>query len=135
MEPEPAGSSLVVRGVEPGDEGLYTCQVSAATPTLLRHRVRVRTRPAIQAEQAPRLAASQAGRATLTCAVLAGRPEPQLRWLRREGEVVGEGRRLVLDDLTRWDAGMYTCEADNGFGEVALSSVQLLVNCKLVFWL
>jgi hypothetical protein len=35
--------------VEPGDAGLYTCQVSALTPVLIQHRLTVRTRPVIQA--------------------------------------------------------------------------------------
>ncbi len=49
MEAEADGSSLVVQGVEPGDAGLYTCQVSALTPVLIQHRLTVRTRPVIQA--------------------------------------------------------------------------------------
>ncbi len=49
MEGEADGSSLVVQGVEPGDAGLYTCQVSALTPVLIQHRLTVRTRPVIQA--------------------------------------------------------------------------------------
>jgi hypothetical protein len=49
VEAEADGSSLVVQGVEPGDAGLYTCQVSALTPVLIQHRLTVRTRPVIQA--------------------------------------------------------------------------------------
>jgi hypothetical protein len=49
VEGEADGSSLVVQGVEPGDAGLYTCQVSALTPVLIQHRLTVRTRPVIQA--------------------------------------------------------------------------------------
>jgi hypothetical protein len=44
---------------------------------------------------------------------------------------MGEGRRLVLEPVQRSDAGIYTCEADNGFStEAALSSVELIVHCE-----
>jgi hypothetical protein len=131
VEPEPNGSSLVVRGIAPGDAGLYTCQVSALTPVLVQHRVQVRTRPAIQVEQAPTVTVREAGRVTLTCAVLAGSPEPRLLWRKNGGGVMGEGRRLVLEPVQRSEAGIYTCEADNGFSaEAAVSSVELIVHCE-----
>ncbi len=134
MEPDPNGSSLVVRGVEPGDEGVYTCQVSALTPILIQHRVFVRTRPVVQVEQAPQLTAAAESRAILTCAVLAGRPEPRLLWRKMETKVViAEGGRLVFDSVTQSNGGTYTCEADNGYGAVATSSVHLTVLCTSIF--
>ena len=136
VEAEPDGSSLVVQGLSPTDAGIYTCQVSALTPVLIQHSVAVRTRPAIQVEQAPRLTvvAATARATTLTCAVLAGSPAPRLRWQKKTGEnvvFVGEGRRLVFGAVTKEDAGTYICLADNGFSEEpAVSSVELDVLCK-----
>ena len=121
---------------------LECCQVSARTPTLVQHEVHVLTRPAVQVEQAPQLTVRQADRVTLTCAVLAGSPEPRLVWRRRKtrqnvvvgssgwNDLLGEGRRLVMDAVERSDEGVYTCEADNGFGVTSSSSVNLTVLCK-----
>jgi hypothetical protein len=101
----------------------------------------VRTRPAVQVEQAPQLTVRQSGRVTLTCAVLAGSPEPRLVWRRKTrqnvvvsgsgwNDLLGEGRRLLIDAVERSDEGVYTCEADNGFGVTSSSSVNLTVLCK-----
>jgi hypothetical protein len=136
----------VVQRLEPADAGVYTCQVSALTPILIQHRVTIRTRPAIQVEQAPRLTTTAGRQLALTCAVLAGSPEPRLRWRRRskgggtsakttENVVVGEGRRLVLEHVAKEDAGTYTCEADNGFSEEPVtSSMELEVHCEFLLF-
>jgi len=98
-------------------------------------------------EQAPQLTARQADRVTLSCAVLAGTPEPRLLWRHSsqnkvvsEGrsdfndevfdDLVGEGRRLVFEAVKRSDEGIYTCQADNGYGVASYSSVALTVLCK-----
>jgi hypothetical protein len=88
----------------------------------------------LQVEQAPSLSVLEAGRVTLTCAVLAGSPEPRLLWRRKDdGEVIGEGRRFVIETVQRTDGGTYICEADNGFGgDLPVSSVELLVYCKYI---
>ncbi len=88
----------------------------------------------LQVEQAPSLSVLEADRVTLTCAVLAGSPEPRLLWRRKDdGEVIGEGRRLVIEAVKRTDGGTYLCEADNGFGgDLPVSSVELLVYCKYI---
>ena len=69
-------------------------------------------------------------RVSFTCAVLAGSPEPRLRW-RKTGQnvVCGEGPRLVFEAVARAHGGTYICEADNGYQET--SSVQLTVLCTL----
>ncbi len=86
----------------------------------------------LQVEQAPSLSVLETGRVTLTCAVLAGSPEPRLLWRRKDdGELIGEGRRFVIEAVKRTDGGTYLCEADNGFGgDLPVSSVELVVQCK-----
>ena len=40
---------------------------------------------------------------------------------------------MVLDTVTRKDAGQYQCRADNGVGNPKFKKIELLVNCKYIF--
>ena len=72
----------------------------------------------------------------LSCSVLSGWPEPSITWVHtgsssEEGRVVGQGPTLKMADVRKLDAGVYTCQADNGFSsQPSQESVNVVVQCK-----
>jgi Immunoglobulin domain len=78
--------------------------------------------------------ARQASRVTLTCTVLAGSPVPQLAWRRADhAGTIAEGSSLIFESVERSDTGLFICEADNGYGIISTSSVELLILCKFLY--
>ena len=62
-----------------------------------------------------------------------GSPQPWVEW-RRANHQVGDAIQhteavLVLRGVTRDDAGLYSCHAQNSFG-TDLQSLQVVVRCK-----
>ena len=64
---------------------------------------------------------------TLTCSAR-GDPPPAVTWLRND-IIVSAMASLLLDPVTRGDAGTYTCVASNSVGSVS-GDVELDVQCK-----
>ena len=57
-----------------------------------------------------------------------------MQWT-RDGQHVGEDSGyneavLVLREVTKTDAGLYTCQAENGVGSLAWQSTRVVVRCK-----
>ena len=75
---------------------------------------------------------------TFNCLVKAGKPHPQIRWFKRgaekeESKETIEQDLLTLSSVTKEDAGIYVCEADNGFGTgPSQDEVKLEVHCELI---
>ena len=51
----------------------------------------------------------------LTCKVEAGRPEPQITWLKNT-TLKGNSLSLFFTEITKEDEGLYTCRANNEAG-------------------
>ena len=51
----------------------------------------------------------------LTCNVEAGRPEPQITWLKNT-TLKGNSLSLFFTEITKEDEGLYTCRANNEAG-------------------
>lgn len=130
LEEERNGNSLVLGQVSPGDEGEYTCQVSAYKPADLTHRLAVRVKPIISTVPSEVLVVVEGEPASLTCRIEAGSPTPAITWHRKRLEQeVTTGQVLTWKSVTRHNAGHYVCSADNGFGpEPVTAEVKLEVH-------
>ena len=51
----------------------------------------------------------------LTCAIVAGRPEPEISWLKNK-TFQKKGWSLLFPKITKNDGGWYTCKAENAAG-------------------
>ena len=51
----------------------------------------------------------------LTCEVVAGRPEPQITWL-KNNTLQGNSLSLFFPEITKENEGRYTCKAENAAG-------------------
>ena len=65
---------------------------------------------------------------TLECHVT-GSPAPSVLWYRKS-MLVGEGSRLRVDNVSRYEADSYQCVADNGVSQPATCRAALTVECK-----
>ena len=65
----------------------------------------------------------------LTCEALAGRPEPQITWL-KNNTLQGESLTLFFSEITKEDEGRYTCKAEN---EAGISTKDIDISVKGVF--
>ena len=125
LEEENNGNYLVIDSATAEDSGNYVCQISDYVPLEIRHSVIVRTRPEVTVES--RLVEMEEGDdVSLVCRVVSGTPAPEISWL-REGRVVVLSENLLVRNVSRLEAGLYWCRADNGFTEDHRVSVQLSV--------
>jgi len=129
------GNHLLIGQANPSDAGVYTCQISAYTPTHLTHTVRIRVKPVISTNPKDVLIVTAGSSATLECTVVSGTPTPEVRWRRKErklptGEEEIVGSTLTFSEVSRHDAGHYLCLADNGFGP---SPVQKEVRLEVTY--
>ena len=65
----------------------------------------------------------------LTCKVVAGRPEPQITWL-KNNTLKGKSLSLFFSEITKEDEGRYTCKAEN---EAGISTKDIDISVKGVF--
>ena len=65
----------------------------------------------------------------LTCKVEAGRPEPQITWL-KNNTLKGNSLSLFFTEITKEDEGRYTCKAENAAG---VSTKDVKISVKGVF--
>ena len=65
----------------------------------------------------------------LTCKVEAGRPKPQITWL-KNNTLKGNSLSLFFTEITKEDEGLYTCRAKNAAG---VSTKDVNISVKGVF--
>ena len=86
--------------------------------------------PEIVAEQScADVTAAEGDDVTLECHVT-GSPAPTVLWYRKS-VLVGNGERLRVDNVSRYEADRYQCVADNGVGHAARCQAILIVQCKI----
>ena len=85
-------------------------------------------RPEVVISVAPNLI-KEGNSVNLTCEVVAGRPEPQITWLKNT-TVKGNSLSLLFTEITKEDEGWYTCEAKN---EAGVSTKDVNISVKGVF--
>ena len=116
-------SILTVDSVLPEDEGSYSCEMedSAGVFKMYSQTVLVLQPPSVKISQVGGyLAVKQATNLALTC-VGVGVPQPEIVW-RKGSRIMSRGvgeAGVLLEYVTREDAGDIVCEASNGVGEVA----------------
>ncbi|XP_048588837.1 hemicentin-2 [Nematostella vectensis] len=108
-----------IRKVTKAHEGVYHCEVSnligSDTSDLLF--VDVKARP--QITHKPQHQRLREGEVLALVCNSTGYPQPNITWLNlnRSKEVLSYGSPLVVQEVTRTDAGVYVCVAENGVGE------------------
>ena len=114
--------NLLISSVTPEDAGELSCQVEdeARVLKMFTYSVRVLApaRPVISVGEY--LAVKQGTSLALDCAA-SGVPVPEVSWRRGSqtlARAIGEAT-LLLEYVTREDAGDLICEADNGIGDIA----------------
>ena len=74
------------------------------------------------------LTVNETQNAVLVCNAT-GNPVPNIAWT---GKHVGTGSPLTIPSITKNNAGIYTCTADNGIGNNDSRCWNLTVQCKFV---
>ncbi|CAG0880135.1 unnamed protein product [Cyprideis torosa] len=72
------------------------------------------------------LLVEEGGTVRLDCSVDAKPAVSGVRWI-HDGRSLDRGTSLVLERISRSEAGIYTCQADNGLGQLGQGSLELLV--------
>ncbi|XP_068203299.1 protein amalgam-like isoform X5 [Palaemon carinicauda] len=126
------GTSLIINGVLPDDESIYTCEISTNPPRSISHTLTVKVIVAVPptvypANNRTSMLIKMGGTANLTCTVT-GNPMPKVTWT-KEGSTqpLGEGVALTKTNAKAEDNGIYRCTADNGAGDPVHSSINLQV--------
>lgn len=125
------GITLGVPQVRPSDEGEYTCRAQNAAGTVEASAVlyvRDRVAPVIRVEPRDMLAKEGDEAIVLPCQA-EGQPRPTISW-RKDGTIVINSNKyriesddsLSIHNLTREDAGLYECSAQNGVGYVTVNA-------------
>ena len=86
--------------------------------------------PAVVRADSPRVTVVEGGEAVLSCSAT-GSPPPSVRWTGpRGGQRAANTSVLRLQRVSRTEAGLFTCTAENGAGYQAEDSLALEVQCK-----
>ncbi|XP_066030097.1 fibroblast growth factor receptor 4-like [Pocillopora verrucosa] len=121
--------------VKPEDNGTFICAMKQTkgpkrvTSKNKNIQVTVIIRPEVVISEAPN-PITEGDSVNLTCEVVAGRPVPQITWLKNT-TVKGNSLSLLFTEITKEDEGWYTCEAKNEAG-VSTKDVNISVKAKQV---
>ena len=64
----------------------------------------------------------------LTCKIIQGRPKPQITWL-KNNLPKGHSLSLSFNNITKEEAGLYTCEAKNR-GGISAENIYIYIHGK-----
>ena len=67
----------------------------------------------------------------LTCEIVAGRPEPEITWL-KNNTLLQKSWSLLLPKIKKKDEGLYTCKAENAAG-ILTEYVEISVKGEFVY--
>ena len=122
-------SVLTIAPAQPQDQGEYSCEIedSRGQVAVFSQRVIILQPPVVKISQVGEyLAVKQGTNLALNC-VGSGVPVPEVRW-RRGSRLLSRGlgeAGVLLEYVTREDAGDLVCEASNGVGEMAQDTLNL----------
>ena len=121
--------NLLITDMTSSDGGKYVCSMELETGVVMNinFQVTVLEAPTATIEEGPNLAVKSGTSLALRC-IGSGVPVPEVVW-RRGGEVMsrGEGEAgILLEYITREDAGDIVCEASNGVGHSTARDVLTL---------
>ena len=120
--------NLIVNNVQAEDAGSIKCQVEDEKRHLQRftYNVRVLQPPEVKIAVGSYLTVKQGTSLSLDC-VGSGVPLPEIRW-RKGSKILSRGigeAGVLLEYITREDAGDIVCEASNGVGDTATDTLTL----------
>ena len=118
--------NLLVSDIRDGDAGTFSCQVEDEQKQLeiFTYQVIILKSPQAKIDVGSYLAVKLGTHLALRCTG-SGVPEPEVIW-RRGGDILSRGlgeAGLLLEYITREDAGEIVCEASNGVGDTAARDV------------
>ena len=118
---EVLNDNLIIRDVASEDEGDYTCEMEddQGVFKVFSQRVTILQGATVKIHQVGSHLAVKAGTSLALRCVGSGVPVPEVVW-RRGGEVMSRGvgeAGILLEYITREDAGDIVCEASNGVGQ------------------
>jgi len=131
-----ASGALIVKGVRPGDDGVYSCraenllgQESASA------KLKVQFTPQLSLSS-NRVMAEEKQNIIIACTVT-GQPLPSITWSKAvgglpEGRTEVKNGTLTINNVTRGDGGTYICKAENILGS-AMGKAQLIIFSRLRF--
>ena len=119
--------SLMIRALAAEDEGDYSCEIEddQGRFKVFRQRVTVLQKATVEINQVGSHLAVKLGTHLALRCTGSGVPEPEVIW-RRGGDILSRGlgeAGLLLEYITREDAGEIVCEASNGVGDTAARDV------------
>jgi len=130
-----ADNTLELTDIQPQDAGDFVCQISLkAGETLeIAHTVEVLVPPRVKPKPADgNIVVKKGTEVTLECSA-SGNPVPTITWTREndilpEGHLSGTNRHgYTIRKVDRYDAGRYTCTANNKVGRPATAYIALQV--------
>lgn len=124
--------SLVIRHIKPEDAGKYRCQVFSSGEPWVEHELVVNYAPNVNAVESYVL--TKCGEDVVVQCAVSGNPVPRIEWRFANhafsGEISLDQSSLILKQVSSEQGGKYICIAENGIGEAANASVEVLVMSK-----
>jgi len=132
-----SSSTLTITLVKPEDAGQYVCQVATTEPLTKTFSIEIKAPPNVQILRKPeggKFTVREGESLTIVCEG-EGDPNPTLSWKRLNSQMpVSQNSQhsgsLQFSSISENDAGTYQCIAQNGFGQPAVDSIQILVKHK-----
>lgn len=126
------GSTLTIRLAVDEDAGQYICQLGSTGQKELKHTVEIRQPPEIsKTPKSGHVLAKKGDTVSMKC-IGKGDPLPEVSWTRvgkrmPDGSNVMKGDELNFINVNHRHSGIYTCTADNGFGEPVKEKIEVSV--------
>ncbi|CAK9299637.1 unnamed protein product [Gordionus sp. m RMFG-2023] len=144
--------TLIIRSVTPKDDGFYMCQINSDPPSKSAGYLEILTHPKIiDRLTSNETIVSEYSNILLRCEAT-GNPPPNISWAKfhnlyqfthkqkfidstishKKNAIFNSANSnmLILNNITRFQAGIYVCLADNGIPPAVSRQISVNVNCK-----
>jgi len=138
VEVTDSSSSLTITLVTQEDAGDFKCQVATKEPMEQIFSIEIKGPPNVKILDKPhsgQYVLQEGSELRLVCEG-SGDPRPVVSWRRHENSLQPPGltprhsASVDLQDISHTEAGTYQCVGNNGFGQPAIDSVQVIVKHK-----
>jgi len=132
-----SSSTLTITLVRPEDAGQYVCQVATKEPLTKTYTIEIKAPPNVKILDKPAggtFTVKEGSALTIHCEG-EGDPTPTWSWKRLNSQMPASQNSqhsgsLQFSSISENDVGTYQCIAENGFGQPAVDSIQILVKHK-----
>ncbi|XP_018898204.1 lachesin isoform X2 [Bemisia tabaci] len=126
------GYNLEIRDIKTADAGDYVCQVVTIQPMEITHTLEILVPPEIKRDESRGSLEVNKGASIILECPAEGNPVPKITWSRKNNNLRNdmmnyEGRTLKIENVSRHDAGIYVCTADNKVGRAATQEYKVKV--------